>query len=146
MYRADYVKLHYVHYSTITVVSQMSEKETEVIGESWMHRYTERHIHEFDEENEATMLHTKTKVARNMVDWSNRCKSTQRALDEGGCLLGFPLPKEVVDEHDEVGVKKPLRDDGWAYNCFLNEKIEKYWVKKLAEAVLKRRQISAPKK
>lgn len=139
MYRADYVKLHYVHYSTITVVSQMSEKEAKATNESWKHRYVEQHNHEFDEENEATMLHTKTKVASNMRSWRDRCKSTFNSFEEGGCLLGFPLPKDLVDE-----VKtKPLRDDGWAYNCFVNEKIEDYWWPKLAEAVLKRGGISA---
>jgi hypothetical protein len=154
MYRADYVKLHYVHYSTITVLSQMSEKETRAIPhEEWKHRYTERHIHEFDEMYEATMLHTKTKVARNTIGWSNNCKSTKDAFtsDGGVCNLGFPLPTTttITDESsllmNEVGkvVTPPLlvREDGWAYNCYLNEKIETYWWPKLSKAIQKRRDI-----
>ena len=141
MYRADYVKLHYVHYSTVTVVSQMSEKETRATNESWTHRYTEQHIHMFDEESEATMLHTKTKVSRNMLSWRNRCKSVDNVFHEGGCLLGFPIPKELVTKVHT----KPLRDDGWAYNCFLNEKIEDYWWPKLADAIQKRRETTVPK-
>lgn len=138
MYRADYVKLHYVHYSTITVVSQMSEKETKSSGESWMHRYVERHMHEFDEEKEATMLHTKTKVARNMANWAARCKTG--GFSETGCHLGFPIPKELIVKAGS----KPMRDDGYRYTCYINEKIETYWWPKLVEAVKQRKAIAAP--
>jgi len=133
MYRADYVKLHYVHYSTVTVVSQMTEMETKSAHESWMHRYVERHTHEFDEEREATMLHTKTKVARNMLSWDRRCK--QSSFVEGYCHIGFPVPKELINN---VGISQ-TNDDGYAYNCFLNEKIENQWWPKLVEAVKQRK-------
>ena len=139
MYRADYVKLHYVHYSTVTVVSQMTEKETRSASESWLHRYVERHTHEFDEEKEATMLHTKTKVARNMLSWGTRCK--QSSLVEGYCHIGFPFPL-IANKADTTN---KMRDDGWAYNCFLNEKIENYWWPKLVEAVKKRKELTMSK-
>mmetsp|Transcript_11104 Transcript_11104/g.19952 ORF Transcript_11104/g.19952 Transcript_11104/m.19952 type:complete len:225 (+) Transcript_11104:2123-2797(+) len=133
MYRADYVKLHYVHYSTITTVSQMSEMETRSSGrESWLHRYVERHVHEFDEMKESTMLHTKTKVARNMLSWETRCR--QSTLSEGTCHVGFPFPK---------GMKPTTSmkwNDRYGYNCFLNEKIEDYWWPKLVEAVKRRKE------
>jgi hypothetical protein len=120
----------------------MSEKETIATNESWKHKYTEQHIHEFDEENEATMLHTKTKVARNMLSWMSSCKSTRNVFNEGGCLLGFPIPKDLISEVHT----KPLRDDGWAYNCYLNDKIEDYWSPRLIDAIRKRwRLSSAPK-
>ena len=138
MYRADYVKLHYVHYSTITVISQMSEKETRAIPhEDWRHKYTERHVHEFDEKYEATMLHTKTKVARNTIGWSSSCRSTKNAFtsDGGICNLGFPLPTTK----DESSPPPLVRDDGWAYNCYMNEKVENYWWPKLAKAIQKRK-------
>lgn len=138
MYRADYVKLHYVHYSTVTVVSQMTERETKSANESWSHRYKERHIHEFDEEKEATMLHTKTKVARNMISWEKRCKES--AMPEySQCNVGFPYPKEIVDNFETASTRHS--DDGWAYNCFLNENIESYWWPRLVEAVRRRSQI-----
>lgn len=41
MYRADFVKLHYVHYATATVVSQMTEEETKAAGLKWRHKYKE---------------------------------------------------------------------------------------------------------
>ena len=145
MYRADYVKLHYVHYSTITVVSQMTEKETKSSGESWLHRYVERHTHEFDEENEATMLHTKTKVARNTASWTHRCK--QSSQTEGHCHIGFPNPKEIANKftmkNDRAGNTRAgsssVGENGFAYNCFINEKIEDYWWPKLVMAVEKRK-------
>lgn len=136
MYRADYVKLHYVHYSTVTVVSQMTERETKTANESWSHRYKERHIHEFDEDNEATMLHTKTKVARNMLSWVKRCKETAMP-DESDCNVGFPYPKEIVNDFETAPIKN--NNEGWAYNCFVNENIEYYWWPKLVEAIRKRR-------
>jgi len=135
MYRADYVKLHYVHYATVTVVSQMNEKETKDAGERWTHRYKESHMLEFDEENEATMLHSKSKVATKMRSWKERC--TQTVLEESHCNVGFPFPKDYKDGQSKN------RSDGWAYNCFLNDKIESYWWPKLVDAIKKREEITA---
>ena len=129
MYRADYVKLHYVHYSTVTVVSQMTEEETKNSGKNWMHRYKEAHLHEFDEQTEATMLHTKSKVARNTFGWEYRCK--QSVTNEGHCSLGFPFPKDFDR-------KTRMRSDGWVYNCYVNEIIETRWWPKLVDAMAKR--------
>mmetsp|Transcript_5731 Transcript_5731/g.13009 ORF Transcript_5731/g.13009 Transcript_5731/m.13009 type:complete len:118 (-) Transcript_5731:137-490(-) len=116
----------------------MTEKETKSASENWMHRYVERHTHEFDEEKEATMLHTKTKVAHNMLWWRKRCN--QSTLIEGHCHIGFPFPKEFVKKAGS----KPVREDGWAYNCFINEKIENHWWPKLVEAKRSRKEIAAP--
>jgi len=134
MYRADYVKLHYVHYSTITVVSQMTEAETVSAGENWMHRYKEPHAHEVDEQTEATMLHTKSKVATNTNGWKARCK--QFTTIEGHCSLGFPFPKD----YDQT--KTTTRSDGWAFNCFMNEVIETRWWPRLVDAMARRGKIA----
>lgn len=145
MYRADYVKLHYVHYSTITVVSQMTEKETKSSKESWLHRYVERHLHEFDEMEEATMLHTKTKVSRQMMGWERQCKNS--LLSEGHCHIGFPLPRDLAKEiTGKTQVKGPTftGDNGYGYNCFMNEKIEDYWWPRLVEAVKQRKENPNP--
>ena len=126
MYRADYVKLHYVHYSTITVVSQMTEKETKQFGIPWYHRYREQHAHEFDELNESTMLHTKTKLRKNTAEWKKYCKQSF-----GACDIGFPFPKGQRNFGNEPrGEYRP--------NCFVNEKIEDFWWPKLADAVKRR--------
>lgn len=137
MYRADYVKLHYVHYSTITILSQLSEEETIRAGEYWKHRYNDPHTREVDEEMEATMLHTKSKVAYNTNGWKERCKQHVSSKIEGHCNLGFPFPKD----HDPYK-QSPPRSDGWAYNCFMNDNIETRWWPKLVEAMAKRGKIS----
>lgn len=136
MYRADYVKLHYVHYSTITVVSQLTEAETNSAGEIWTHRYKEPHAHEVDEETEATMLHTKSKVEHNTNGWDSRCKQSVSSIMEGHCSLGFPFPKDYDPN------KTPARSDGRAYNCFMNEIIETRWWPKLVEAMERRGKIT----
>jgi len=136
MYRADYVKLHYVHYSTITVVSQLTEAETNSAGEIWTHRYKEPHAHEVDEETEATMLHTKSKVEHNTNGWDSRCKQSVSSIMEGHCSLGFPFPKDYDPN------KIPARSDGRAYNCFMNEIIETRWWPKLVEAMERRGKIT----
>ncbi|KAL7546329.1 hypothetical protein ACHAWF_009669 [Thalassiosira exigua] len=140
MYRADNIKLHY-HYSTVTVVSQMTEKETKSAGESWLHRYVERHVHEFDEMEEATMLHTKTKVARNMLNWRSRCRSTTPS--EVNCHVGFPFPKDKADRvaaGEPVSKFQSVGKEGYGHNCFINQKIESYWWPKLVEAVKRRKE------
>lgn len=82
------------------------------------------------------MLHTKTKVARNMVSWERRCKQSTMP-DESPCNVGFPYPKEFMDNFESAPTRN--NDKGWAYNCFLNENIESYWWPRLVEAVRKRR-------
>lgn len=61
------------------------------------------------------MLHTKTKVARNMIWWEKRCKES--AMPEySQCNVGFPYPKEIVDYFETASTRHS--EDGWAYNCF----------------------------
>jgi hypothetical protein len=38
LYRADYVKLHFVHYSTITELTMMNKEETDAAGYVWRMR------------------------------------------------------------------------------------------------------------
>lgn len=89
--------------------------------------YHKGHLHQLFEVNEATMLHTKSKVAHNTEGWQISCKVPNRS--EHGCNLGFPFPIGADPE------KERFNEKGWAYNCFLNEKIETYWWQKLVEAI-----------
>jgi hypothetical protein len=106
----------------------MSEDETRKSGLVWTHKYKEGYLHEFWELNEATMLHTKSKVAHNLLMWKQLCKKS--SMSEGGCAVGFPFPKDADS--------KKTRDDGWVYNCYVNEKIETYWSPKLMDAIKQR--------
>jgi hypothetical protein len=73
------------------------------------------------------MLHTKSKVAQNTLGWKSTCKTPTRS--EHGCNLGFPYPIGADPN------KEQFDKDGWAYNCFINEKIETYWWPRLVEAI-----------
>lgn len=73
------------------------------------------------------MLHTKSKVAHNTMNWKRQCKIPTKS--EHGCHLGFAYP---------IGAnptKEKFDKDGWAYNCYINEKIETYWWPRLVQAI-----------
>jgi hypothetical protein len=52
-----------------------------------------------------------------------------------GCFVGFPWPEGVVKAGEASYDRR-----GLMYNCFINEKIENYWVPKLRDALRKRRE------
>ena len=85
------------------------------------------HRRSFYELNEATMLHTKSKVANNTMNWKTQCKIPLKS--EEGCELGFAYP---IGSNPK---KENFDKDGWAYNCYINEKIETYWWPRLVEAL-----------
>ena len=85
------------------------------------------HLRSFYELNEATMLHTKSKVANNTMNWKTQCKIPKQS--EEGCKLGFAFPIGADPK------KEKYDKDGWAYNCYINEKIETYWWPRLVEAI-----------
>ena len=60
IYRSDYVLLHFVHYSTVTSVSVLSQNETKEAGFKWKDRYSEGAIETPDEIDAAIMLHSKS--------------------------------------------------------------------------------------
>ena len=75
-----------------------------------------------DEQNEASMLHTKAVARQDTADWLTHCKHNQ-----GFCRLGTPYPPGAY----EAG--KTEDEEGWSYTCWLNEKVENYWVPRLQE-------------
>ena len=69
------------------------------------------------------MLHTKAVATQDTVFWETACS----AAYNGGatCRLGTPFPENMT------GVNLTLGDEGWKMNCYVNHKIEDYWVKLL---------------
>mmetsp|Transcript_11453 Transcript_11453/g.16319 ORF Transcript_11453/g.16319 Transcript_11453/m.16319 type:complete len:92 (+) Transcript_11453:3844-4119(+) len=60
VYRADYVKLHFVHYSTVTKLMLMNREETAAFGLPWRQKIAADPLSRFSNETtEGTMLHTK---------------------------------------------------------------------------------------
>ena len=147
IYRSDYVLLHFVHYSTVTSVSVLSQNETIHAGLKWKDRYGEGAVETPDELEAAIMLHSKSVTGEDTKSWEHRCKSPvysqtlfkMNKRDMRGhfetCKIGIPFPPDA--EPSQTG--PVLTDDeGYTCNCFVNQKLEKYWIPKLEAALEKR--------
>lgn len=128
LYRSDYVKMHFVHYSTITSLSEANMTEyKKVTTMPWRWPIHEDFKSRFsDELNEGLMLHTKAMARQDTANWLEQCK------DDGlnrTCRIGNPFPQSAIDQ----GLTGD--SEGWRYNCFVNEKIENHFVPMLEEAM-----------
>ena len=128
IYRADYVKCHFVHYSTITEGLLQTYSE----NKNWYRSFREASERETNDENEATMIHTKLTAPAQTSNWKNRCHY-QFEKKFRGCWIGFPWPNGTAVEGDGGH-----REDGIEYNCFENEKVKSYWTPRLREALARR--------
>ena len=118
IYRADYVKQHFIHYSTITESSNLNRDEfKKKFGGS---RAFPDHLSRFsDEVNEALMLHSKSVARQDTADWKYACSG--RGYDQ--CRIGFPWPED--------GSNATVDENGWRYNCYANPRIDNYWAPKV---------------
>ena len=68
----------------------------------------------------ALMLHSKAIATQDTVFWETACKVEYT----GGqtCRLGTPFPDDLATVNETRG------DDGWKFNCYVNHKIDHYWV------------------
>ena len=66
------------------------------------------------------MLHTKAVATQDTVFWESACKATYTG--KAACRLGSPFPEDMT------GVNETLGDEGWKFNCYVNHKIDDYWV------------------
>ena len=91
-----------------------------------------------------TVADTKAKVAQQMGSWNRKCKTS--AIAEAHCHVDFPFPAEVTQKAIESARRPKLgnREDGYGYNCFINEKMENYWWPKLIDAIEMRKNNAAP--
>lgn len=66
------------------------------------------------------MLHSKAVATQDTVFWEKACSAEY----DGGmsCRLGTPFPEDMT------GVDLTRGDEGWKFNCYVNHKIEDYWV------------------
>ena len=69
------------------------------------------------------MLHTKAVATQDTVFWETACKADYDGKQT--CRLGTPFP----DDQEEVDLAKG--DEGWKFNCYVNHKIDDYWVPRL---------------
>lgn len=124
IYRADYVLHHFIHYSTVTQDSSLNKEDFEKLGKRFKVNYGVDHLSRFgDEINEALMLHTKAVAHQDTADWEKTCSASY----DGRlfCRLGVPFPDNLK------GVDVAKGTNGLKYNCYVNHKIDDYWVDKL---------------
>lgn len=144
LYRPDYVLQHFIHYSSVTVLAQMSRSEFEKAGYAWLKTKLspDPNSRFSDEVNEATMLHAKSVARQDTAGWLDMCKVDFDKTKLGRfekkasiCRIGVPYPRDYTVERNGEGDEK-----GWTFNCYVNAKTEKHWVPKL-EAALKDRDV-----
>ena len=130
LYKPDYVLQHFIHYSSVTVLSQMSKSEFEKAGYNWLQtQMSPDPLSRFSNElDEATMLHAKAVARQDTSGWLLAC--TEGNSKKAMCRIGFPFPKDYNE------TKHGVRDDkGWVYNCYVNQKTENYWAPLLQQSM-----------
>ena len=126
LYRSDYVKLHFVHYSTVTNLTLMNKQETIDFGQKWRIAIHADPLSRFgNEQTEGTMLHTKAIATQDTAGWLEVCKKGGQSL----CRIGNPYPKGAED------VVEATDKENWSYNCYVNEKIENHFVPALERSM-----------
>jgi hypothetical protein len=127
IYRPDYVKLHFVHYSTVTTLSSANKTEYDKMSTlKWRRPMTADNNARFsDEINEGTMLHAKAMARPDTAGWEDFCRNES----VHACRIGAPYPDGASGSN--VSVDKQY----WTYNCYVNKKIEDFYVPLLEEAM-----------
>jgi hypothetical protein len=136
LYRTDYVLYHHVHYSTVTQGLLETYNQTLASNRKWNRRFAEMEPSErvSDERDEAVMIHTKRTDEKLSHGYRKHC-SFEPNKKGRICYVGFNWPNdtEVPGAHDA---------DGMDYNCFINRKVENYWLPRLRQAVGRRKTLS----
>ena len=118
IYKADYVKQHFIHYSTITESSNLDRNEfVKKFGNK--RAFPDKLSRFSDEVNEALMLHSKSIARQDTAGWKDICSGQKTGM----CRIGFPWPED--------GSNATADKDGWLHNCYVNPKIDNYFAPKL---------------
>jgi len=130
IYRPDYVRQHFIHYSSVTALSELSMSEFKAAGYDWdrTRAFPDPNSRFGDELNEATMLHTKAVASQDTIGWPEACRDKYT----GGvmCRVGVPFPDDYDAKVHGTGDK-----EGWAYNCYPNKRVDNYWAPLLLKAI-----------
>jgi hypothetical protein len=136
IYRAEYVTQHFVHYSAATVLSAKNQSEYRREGWPWGRRaFPDKRQRFANEVKEGLMIHSKAVARQDTNQWEKVCHIDNQKMPEerrGLCRLGVPWPK------DPDIAKLNATKEGWAYNCYVNEKVETYFVPRLEKALKER--------
>ena len=86
-----------------------------------------------DEVNEGVLIHAKTTVPAETFARDKMCKLN----GSSNCLVGIPCPDDVPF-NDATHDKNVFKDEKGQYcNCWMNRKVENYWLPKLKDALRK---------
>ena len=111
-------------------MSEMNKEDIEKLGRKWNARnpFPDPLSRFGNEEKEALMLHTKAVATQDTVFWELACAATYEG--QATCRLGTPFPADMT------GVNMTAGDEGWKFNCYVNHKIDDYWVKRLEDNLM----------
>eukprot|EP00980_Cylindrotheca_fusiformis_P011585 scaffold2744_cov136-Cylindrotheca_fusiformis.AAC.2 len=160
IYRPDYVLHHFIHYSTVTTTSNMNQEDVEKAGLKWngWSAFPDQLQRFGDEVTEGTdiarftiqlnselmgdshtgvgfcllsglMIHTKAVATQDTVFWEETCSASYTG--SGTCRLGTPFPDDMT------GVDETKGDEGWKFNCYINKKVDNFFVPRLEEDLRK---------
>lgn len=134
LYRPSYVKHQTLHYSIVTVLSELSQSEFIAAGYDWDNTrvFPDPNSHWADNDEEATMLHAKAIARQDTAGWLDACMEKSSCMQI--CRIGVPFPVSNSGEEDGQGT---VDYKGWAYNCYVSQKVDDYWVPLLEEALNK---------
>lgn len=141
LFRPSYVLQRFVHYSTVTQLTQDTFNESEAKGFKWLAHPREKAPVEriVDELTEATMIHSKHADQHTTQGYQTKCHY-QIAKRYDKCFVGFPWPEENYEAARFAAVnttnltsamEEQLRNGPYKYNCFPNHHVENYWVPQL---------------
>jgi len=126
IYRPEYVLHHFIHYSTVTALSDLNREDIEKLGRKWNPRnpFPDPLSRFGNESSEALMVHTKAVAHQDTILWEKACNASYHG--NVFCRLGMPFPdKGMTDAEINAG------EDGLKFNCYVNHKIDDYFVKEL---------------
>mmetsp|Transcript_27277 Transcript_27277/g.58812 ORF Transcript_27277/g.58812 Transcript_27277/m.58812 type:complete len:863 (-) Transcript_27277:191-2779(-) len=121
IYKADYVKHHLIHYSTITESTNLLPLQFKKKFGSKAKKFPDPLSRFGNEVSEGLMLHSKSIARQDTAGWKQNCRKDQRGVDQ--CRIGFPWP--------EGGSNATADENGWEYNCYVNPRIDNYFAPKL---------------
>lgn len=135
IYMTDYVLHHFVHYSTATLGTLQTFVDAKKAGvdAEWAQRFIDKPPVQVDsdERNEIVMVHAKSISAEDTLHYEQSCRpDSPKKLPK--CLIGYPWPNGSYNKTNDVN------ENGLVYNCFMNERVETFWLPKLKAALARR--------
>jgi len=128
-YRSDYVLQHFVHYTLVTKQA-LDVLPPGMASHGAKASALNLSLMEYpDEIDEAVMLHARYISPYESSVIYRECLASYKPYFDV-CMAGFPFPKGVRPTKE---IPIPANKDGVAYNCYINEHLENFWVPRLKE-------------